>query len=261
MEQTGAAPGAPGSEGQTLATGEGSPGYLAHVKDNGLKGDSAIGAFLAQKAPDLDSLVRGYHELSTKSANMVEIPGHDAPPEASKAFWARLGVPDAPDKYELPRLEGDYAELHSDEREAWFRGLAHQHNIPAETAKALLQGHNELVVKEFQAVREAEAAAIKESESKLQTDWGKDYESNLTMAQTAMKVLSEGNEEITAALNVITPSGARLGDHPALIKLFYNVSLSLTEASVESGSVGDKEKGTRDASGHLMLEFPSMKET
>jgi hypothetical protein len=111
------------------------------------------------------------------------------------------------------------------------------------------------VVREYQTAREAEEAAIKTSEQALKDEWKNDFEGNLNMAVSAMKVLSEGNEEITAALNAKTPGGARLGDLPGLVKLFYNVSLSLTEASVDAGGLGIKEQGKKDAMGHHMPDY------
>jgi hypothetical protein len=74
-------------------------GIISLIKDPELVKSPSLAKF-----NDVDGLAKSYIELEKFRGNSVQIPKDDNP-EAWAKFYAKLGVPDSPDKYEIEEKE------------------------------------------------------------------------------------------------------------------------------------------------------------
>lgn len=149
--------------------------------------------------------------------------------EGIKAFRAALGVPEKPEDYNLPVVEGGSPELVGQ-----VASLLHKHGIPAEAGRALLKDYYEL--EKSWAARDAESmqAAFQKELGELKTEWGGKYEANKEIADRAFKAF--GTEAGLTDLErdaIIDAVG--LGK---AAKLFHAIGTRLGEAGTVDGQQG-----------------------
>ena len=124
-----------------------------------IKGSEALANF-----EDVGSLAQGFIEAKSYQGASVRIPGEDAGDEArreftdklvtkvptlmykpnledqeqSVEFYRSLGMPETPDKYEVPEIEApDNVEIKTDKIEG-FREIAHKHGLTAAQFKGIM---------------------------------------------------------------------------------------------------------------------------
>lgn len=115
-----------------------------------------------------------------KAGRTVVLPKDATDVEGTKAFHAKLGVPESADKYELPLPEGDdgsFAKVAS----TWF----HQAGVPKSAAQGIAKAWNEHIsalVKEGEA---QEQAASKRAVDEVRAAWGPEATQKEEMARRA----------------------------------------------------------------------------
>lgn len=72
-----------------------------------------------------------------KAGRTLVMPGENATPEEIKAFQTKLGVPETPDKYDIPVPEG-FDDSFANEAKGWF----HEAGVPATAAAKLAEKWN-----------------------------------------------------------------------------------------------------------------------
>jgi len=234
--------------GTNQATEPKLPGFTAAATKE-LRSDPRFIAW-ASKFKSFDDAVKSALELESKMGTMVAIPGEDATPEQKAEFYKRLGVPEKPEEYELPEIDGlEYDE----EAIAEFKGLAKELNLTKEQAKKFY----EYAASKSKAIQEQAAQQMEENEAKrkaekeavistLKKEWGDDFEPN-------QQILKRGfaNYATPSLIKKINDTG--LGNDVDLVKLFYELGKTVMEdPGAHSRTTSYGEDGTP------RLEYPGI---
>lgn len=158
---------------------------------------------------DVADLTKGFVETKKMVGNAIRIPKADAKPEEFDAFYARLGRPETPDKYEFTRPQVPENVKYDEEMETAFKGMAHKAGLSPRQAQALLEGYNEMQVKRLSGY----TGQMEQGIAALKKEWGANYEKQIGLASRVVKEV--GGEEM---INLLNETG--LGNHPTLVKFF-----------------------------------------
>lgn len=117
-----------------------------------------------------------------KAGRTVVLPKDANDVEGRKAFFAKIGVPDTPDAYELPVPAGEGAEFAKTAAQ-WF----HANGVPKAAAQAIAEQWNgfmeKLVTEEQQKAQVASAQQL----DKLKTEWGPEFDKRAEYARRFLK--------------------------------------------------------------------------
>ncbi len=192
--------------------------------------------FEPYKGKPLTDVLNSVVESQKLIGNSLRLPKADATPEEkAKALgdiYAKLGRPEAPDKYdlgELPMISGtmkyDEARLNAAKGELFKLGLSN------EQAKGVMQIYG----KELQTLFPDNSKVAAESRAKLIEEFGSEqlFQRNMGMAHKTVKAY--GDNEFVAFLEQ-----TGLGNHPAMVKFMSKVGKELTEhGSIEAAKDSD----------------------
>lgn len=135
-----------------------------------------------------EKVIESYRNLESlrgvPSDRLLTLPSADAEPEAWDAVYARLGRPEAPDKYELSIPEG--VQVHQETVEG-FREAAFKAGLTPQQANALAEwqiNHSANLQQQTQAQSQEAIAA---EDMGLRKEWGVAYDKNLNVARAAAK--------------------------------------------------------------------------
>ena len=156
-----------------------------------------------------------------------ELPGEDADPQKINDFYAKLGRPDSPDKYDL-KMPADADPKVTE----FYKSLAHKHGLSAKQAVGLYGEWNEFITglgqqseAEMQATSEREVLDVKK-------EWGQAFEQNLDAGRRAAAALGYDQAKLDAM-------EAKLGTAETL-RLFATLGSKMGEDSF----VGGEREGT-----------------
>lgn len=117
-----------------------------------------------------------------KAGRTVVLPKDANDVEGRKAFFAKIGVPDTPDAYELPAPKGDGGEFAKTAAQ-WF----HANGVPKAAAQAIAEQWNgfmeKLVADDQQAAQVQSAQAL----DKLKGEWGGEFDKRAEFARRFLK--------------------------------------------------------------------------
>ena len=166
--------------------------------------------------------------MRQKLANAIIPPGKDAKPEEVAEYRKKIGVPEKPEGYVYDDPEG-YVLTEADKAvRAHFAGIFHQHNIPAEAAKALATAHREVMAKQAEAILAADKEHAEKAEAALRKEWpGADYDKNKAFAQRAAKDLF--GDEFDAARQIEDKAGRFVLDNPTFLKALAKIGREMGE--------------------------------
>jgi hypothetical protein len=153
------------------------------VEDESLKGEDALNILGRYKSRE--EQLKAHVEARKKlGENPITVPGENATDEEREAFYKAIGRPDSPDQYEFPEIEG--VEPDDDATKA-FKEAAHKLGVPPEMASGMYQ----YLMEQAKTYQENQAKAIEtahaETEKVLKKEFGKDYETNLTAGDNALR--------------------------------------------------------------------------
>lgn len=186
---------------------------------------------------------------------VLRIPGEDASDEEKAAFLTKLGRPESPDKYTFTKPDLPEASLYSPEVETAFREFAFAEGMSDKTASKIWNWYYDLARNGYAEQQKAEEKAFNDSVDALKNEWkGDDYKKNVAIAVRAFTEIGKGHESI---LNEKFGNG-KLGNHPAFLKLFYEIGKSIMSdtASFDASGGGNVEKTEGEQALNM---FPSMK--
>lgn len=175
----------------------------------------------------IDEVVSSYRNLEKlvgrKEEGVLRRPGPDAAPEEVSAFWKELGTPESPAEYgfKAPEGVGGYDAALGD----WFGNLAHQNNLPKDTAVAI---HDAMVQRVAELNAEQTQARDQQIEGwnmELQRQLGDAFEERTSAALRALSSLA--GDKADELLGVLEESG--LGSHPALVNAMIKASELMSE--------------------------------
>jgi len=171
----------------------------------------------------LGDVLKGYVEAQKFIGGSIKIPGKDAKPEEWDKYYAKLGRPEAADKYgtAMPDLPEGFA-WDEGQMKSFFE-TAHKAGLSTAQAQSLVDWY----AADQKGVLKAGEAAIAEAETALKGEWKAAYPRNLGLAKAASKWLG--------VMEVLDQTG--LGNHPTILKGFAKLGRSLAEDGVISGEV------------------------
>lgn len=117
-----------------------------------------------------------------RAGRTLVLPKDENDVEGRKAYFAKIGVPESPDKYELPLPEGDNGEF-SKVVASWF----HEDGIPKAAAQKIAGKWNEYFGKMIKDAEAAEVAASEQALGKLKSEWGNDFTKNEELARRGLR--------------------------------------------------------------------------
>lgn len=167
--------------------------------------------------------------------------------EAAKALVELQGklpvVPESADAYEITIPEGQqYSEALINSAKQWAleAGMS-QEQLGKFTERYL--AHEAQV---FQEIQKQEQEAL----GALEKEWGSSFEANVERAKRAISRF--GDAEFKQFLD-----SSRLGNNPAMVKMFLKVAEAMSEDTLSGDGNKPKERPTT-RTGEGMLNFPSM---
>lgn len=146
-------------------------------------------------------------------------------PEEVKAWRDEQGIPDSPEGYDIPQIQGvDLANLDPATKAGIdvLRGGLHKANLNKEQAATVSQAFLELATKQTEMQAEADAQRMDAVEDALRAEWGPEYRRNINM-NGALLTQHFGND-MDAVLSARMPDGTRLADSPAFNKFLNNMA-------------------------------------
>jgi len=175
-----------------------------------------------QSPADLLTSYRNLEKFAGGSKALVELPGEDADPQKINEFYAKLGRPDSPDKYDL-KMPADADPKVTD----FYKNLAHKHGLSAKQAAGLYGEWNEFVTG-LGHQSEAEMVAASEREvADVKKEWGQAFEQNLDAGRRAAAALGYDQAKLDAM-------EAKLGTAETL-RLFATLGSKMGEDSFAGG--------------------------
>ena len=167
-------------------------------------------------------------DLESKLANSIPKLGENATDEDRAVFYKALGVPEKPDEYEFPKGEGIE---HDEKMVFWARDIFHKANLSKDQAGIISQAWDGLIQGMAKEQDEAKQAAVQEADTKLKTEWGADYDKNLELTKRGFQKFS--GQELDAFCEE-----TGVGNHPTLIKIFYEIGKAMGEDTSPFGKGG-----------------------
>ena len=239
----GEVPGTPGSTttgaGTGVDGGEQAPAHFFDTLPDDLKTYPGLAKFKTDKPEEsFANALRSYVNLEKMKGNMVSIPDDKTDPDAAKAFWSKMGVPDAPSGYAPPAVPEGYT---ADKALVdGFMKVAHEAKIPTAAAEKLMNWYIQGEVQKLQDHAQKSQQAMDQGMKDLRSKWGAAADHNVGLAQQV--VADFGVEGLKEALE---ETGA--GNHPAIVAFLAKVGGYLAEDSVIQAPQVGQSKGDVEA--------------
>ena len=246
-----AAAGAPDGGAGQQDGGNQAPGWIAQLPDD-LKGNETFTGYktigeLAKAHLDTSGKVA---ELEGKVANSIPKLTENATDEEKAAYFAALGVPESPDKYELERPAMPEGMPYNEDLEKWFRNTAHKAGITAEQAKTLFTSYNQFGTEFLKSIAEQRKTTLETGMNALKESWGNHYDDNVAVVKRVQEKIGAGSEPMKEWL---TAHNAE--NDPVLIQFLLDVAPGYLDDYAPAGKPpGDHTKGGG-------MTYPSMQKT
>lgn len=182
-------------------------------------------------------LALAYHSLNKMqngAGDVIALPPKDATPDQVNAFYAKLGRPDAPDKYEIKIPDGVQVDP---ELLTWGKTLSHKLGLNPTQAQTLVDEWNTMIGARGAKATEAEQVTNAAEMTALEGKWkagGKDLTAEKTAGLAALKSLGPD------AAAVVEKVEAAIGTAP-VVEL-----LALIGARTKEGTLGPGGGGNND---------------
>ena len=219
----GPVPGTGSGGGGGANTGVSSPLAFAETLPEEIRGEAAF-----RDIKDLGGLAKSYLNatkmIGARPEDVIRLPAADDA-DGWAAVHARLGRPEAPDKYALtpPKLPDGLTV--DDALQGKFAEIAHQAGLTTKQASALYDWYNTETGGRYQAAQQERATQQAQAEQALKTEWGAAYDQNVTLAQKA--VTHYGDDTLAQEL-----VATGLGNNPKLVALFAKLGAQLSEDGI-----------------------------
>ena len=179
---------------------------------------------------DLDGLAKSYQHatrlIGADRAQVLRIPSDPAAAEWNDVYQ-RLGRPDTADGYELTAPDGIDADTLTG-----FKAMLHKQGLSKTQATEVMAFYGTSLTG-LQARQEAAGqAAHQDVTNALKREWGNTFDDQLHAARRAVREV--GGDDMLKLLE-----DTRLGDHPAVIRMFAKIGAGRAEpAGLRSGESG-----------------------
>ena len=200
-------------------------GVLDLITDENLKKDPNL-----QHIKSVDDLAKSYtHAQSLVGKDKIPVPSNE-----DDAAWndvlSKLGRPDTPEGYELPKPAEDSNIQLPEGMDQAYAKKAHELGLTNKQARDLFGWYIEDVAEpEFSQVTERLQNQAKEAETQLRKEFGNAVDDKVADAQRAVRTY--GGDEM---LSKLAQTG--LGNDPEVVKMFAKLGSSLREDTVGGSS-------------------------
>jgi hypothetical protein len=171
-----------------------------------LKGNPGLAEY-----PKVGDLAKALLDLKGKAG--VNLPGDKATPEERAAFWEKLGRPKEPDGYSFAK----------DKENAEIARMAHTANLTESQAAALFEQMKAFGTSRMQAMQQAQASELLDTEQKLRTEYGTRYPEKMEFLRRGLAAAGNG---VAAVLQK-----AGIAGNPDIVRAFIRYG----EMTAESG--------------------------
>jgi hypothetical protein len=181
-----------------------------------IKGHASLG-----KYADVPALAKAYVEAETLIGRKgAIIPKEGDAADVTAAWRKAIGVPDAADGYTIARPETVPEALWSDDTAKAYRGIAHEAGLTPAQAQTVAGKFLEMQAAEMARLGEAGQASV----AALRTEWGQAYDTKTALAARAAKAYLPA-----PLLDLVLPTGMKLGDHPDMVRAFAKIGAASGE--------------------------------
>ena len=187
-----------------------------------------------EKFTEIDALAKSYINATRMiGQDKVVIPTNNSTEDQWNEVYDKLGRPESADKYTLD-AKSEVISL-DDNAVKQFAETSHKLGLNNKQAQGLLEFYKTNMEGTAQQAKVDAETAQAQAEQQLRSEWGREFETKVKQASSLAK--ANMNPEI---LDMTLSNGARLGDHPEIIKGFAKIAGMMSEdkiVSTESESV------------------------
>ena len=217
--------------------------WPADWREKASKGDEKLakrfGRYASPEAA-LEALVQAQNKIS--AGELKPTLAKNATPEEVAKWRTDMGIPDAPDKYDIGE------KLTETQKPAFDILFKHAHatNQTPEQVKAVASAWKE-IQKQVETIRaENDAAAKQAADDSLREEWGGEYRRNWNVIDNMLNTVADGKLKETI-LEARGPDGTKIGTNPEVARFLLSLALVQNPAGVVvPGNVGDPMKGLED---------------
>ena len=184
------------------------PDWPSDWREKATGGDAKAMAKIAKYASPkaLAEALLSAQDYISKTRSVAKL-GKDATADQIKAYRESLGVPEAPDKYDLKDMnlkEGDKPLLDA------YLAKAHATNQTPEQVRAGIEAYREMSTKMVEERLAKDASVTKEFEDLLRGEWGQEFRRNVNLVNSFLDNAPNGLKDkiLTGRLSDGTPIGS-----------------------------------------------------
>lgn len=181
--------------------------------------------------------------IGADKATLLQLPKGPDDKDGYSALYAKLGRPEAADKYVIPKRgeNQDYSAAEQAFQKSMLPVL-HEIGMSQSQVEKLVPAWNAMQDATNKANGDALTANAKKSEEALRAEWGAAYDEKVDLAKQALA--QYGSPELVAELQATGADGKKmpLGDNPQLMRLFAKLGSQLKEDGL-LGKGGESQQG------------------
>ena len=211
----GTTPAASAEGGASTAGAVESPAsWMDTLTDEGLRGHQGLTKF-----KDINGLAKSYVELDKLRNERTGVKPITAESSADEiaAYRQAMGIPDAPEKYEVGELAFPEEATPTQEQLGAFKGIAHSLHLTPAQVQGILQWYSQDISQQWSTIQEAQAAQGREANATLTKKYGAEAPRMMQLAHEYVK-RRFGDEGIDA-LGFGPGATQALGNNPMLIEI------------------------------------------
>jgi hypothetical protein len=164
-----------------------------------------------------DALIAAQNKIS--AGDLKPALGKDAKPEEIAAYREAHGVPEAPDKYDLPGLE-----IPQDEKPAFDKFLtsAHQANMTPDQVRAAINAYTGISEDAKNSRLSADNDAKEKAEDALRSEWGSEFRTNINLITNLLDTAPQGLRD--KLLHGRLADGTPIGSSPEALQFLAGLA-------------------------------------
>lgn len=194
--------------------------------------DPELGKFIKNFNTPED-MAKSALQFRKKLSSAISVPGSNASEEDIKEFRSKMGVPDSPEGYEysMPDLPDS---IEAEQLTPTIKKITESlHGVGAtpDVLKAALDSAIGLISESHEQAQKEWAKSIEEGQNSLKSEWGSDYDTNMTYAERAFHQFSD--PEFIDLLKDAKVGGVELINHPSMSKIFASIGRKMGEGGLQ----------------------------
>lgn len=175
-----------------------------------------------RRAPKIEDMGRSYQNLEKLlGREKVPVPTGDDDDEGWNRWYAAMGRPEAPDKYEFKRPDLPTDLPYDEDTEKAFREWAHKNGLNKRQANNLYDAFVKTQVERHAAYHDHQKQSRAKIEMDLRREYGNGYDGKVGLAKTAIRQFADPDY-----LAWLDESG--MGNDPRMIRAWIKVGEKMT---------------------------------